>query len=151
MSARFSPPKDKVDFIKELIGDDSPFNEMRDVVFFAAAIGYREERRVALNGKGEAIRWEVMKNRHATEELTDMLAVIQDPDDKELLSDARHEDRIAVLEEYANGGLEFLRERINQSGATTLREVFVDLIQEYLKGSTVPDEDIDLADKVLNL
>ena len=151
MSGRFSPPKDKVDFIKELIGDGSPFNEMRDVVFFAAAIGYREERRVALNGKGEAIRWEVMTNRYATEDFTDMLAVIQDPDDRELLSDARQEDRIAILEEYANGGLEFLRERISQTGATTLQKVFVDLIQEYLKENIAPDEDIDLADKVLNL
>lgn len=151
MSGRFSPPKDKAEFIRALTGDDSPFNEMRDVVFFAAAVGYREQRRAPLQGKGEAIRWDVMKNRYATEELTDMLAVMQDPDDRELLSIARHDDRIAILEEYANGGLEYLRERIHEAGAVPLQTVFVQLIQEYLASADGPQEDEDLAGKVLNL
>ena len=151
MSGRFSPPKDKAEFIKALTGDGSPFNEMRDVVFFAAAVGYREQRRVPLEGKGEAIRWDVMKNRYMTEELTDMLAVMQDPEDRELLTDARHDDRIAILEEYANGGLEFLRERIREAGARSLQAVFVQLIQEYLTTADGPGDEEDLASKVLNL
>lgn len=151
MSSRFSPPKDKVDLIKALTADDSPFSEMRDVVFFAAVVGYREKRRVPLSGKGEAIRWDVMKNRYATEELTDMLAVMQDPEDREMLSAARHDDRIAILEEYANGGLEFLRERIHEAGAVPLQTVFVQLVQEYLGGDNNSGSTGDLAGKVLNL
>ena len=38
MSTRFSPPKDKTDFLKELIDKDSPFKEYRDVLFFAAVV-----------------------------------------------------------------------------------------------------------------
>ena len=151
MSGRFSPPKDKADFIKALTGDDSPFNEMRDVVFFAAAVGYREQRRVPLTGKGEAIRWDVMKNRYATEELMDMLAVMQDPEDRDLLSLARHDDRITILEEYANGGLEFLRERIHEAGAVSLQTVFVQLIQEYLVTADGMHDESDLTSKILNL
>lgn len=151
MSGRFSPPKDKVEFIKTLTGDDSPFKEMRDVVFFAAAVGYREQRRVPLKGKGEAIRWDVMKNRYATEEFTDMLAVMQDPEDRELLSHARHDDRIAILEEYANGGLEYLHERVHKAGAVSLQTVFVQLIQEYLATNEGAEDEEDLAGKVLNL
>ena len=151
MSGRFSPPKDKAEFIKALTGDESPFNEMRDVVFFAAAVGYREQRRVPLQGKGEAIRWDVMKNRYATEELMDMLAVMQDPEDRELLSHARHDDRITILEEYANGGLEFLRERIHEAGAVSLQTVFVQLIQEYLLTADGTEDESDLTSKILNL
>ena len=151
MSGRFSPPKNKAEFIKTLTGDDSPFNEMRDVVFFAAAVGYREQRRVPLTGKGEAIRWDVMKNRYATEELMDMLAVMQDPEDRELLSLARHDDRITILEEYANGGLEFLRARIHDAGAVSLQSVFVQLIQEYLVTADGTRDESDLTSKILNL
>lgn len=151
MSARFSPAKDKADLLKALTGDDSPFNEMRDVLVFAAALGCREERRVPLEGKGEPIRWEVMTNRYATQQLTDMLSALHDPEDRDLLSSDRQDDRIAILEEYANGGLEFLRERIHAAGAVPLRTMFVQLIQEYLESSGGSDDEGDLADKILRL
>lgn len=151
MSTRFSPPKDKADLLKELVGKDSPFNEFRDVLFFAAVIGHREGRRVPLDARGEAIRWDVMINRFGTEIVMDMIAVSEAPDDRELLSEARQDERVAIMEEYANGGLEVIRERLSAAGAVPIQSVFVHLLQEYLSEGASAADDGDLANKVLNL
>ncbi len=150
MSSRFSPPKDKGDFLKELVGKDSPFNELRDVLFFAAVVGWREGRRVPLSGRGEAIRWDVMNNRLGTEIVMDMMAVATNPDDKELLSEDRKDERIAIFEEFANGGLEVIKEWIGTGGIMPLQAVLVFQIQEYLR-SERGQPTRSLADKVLNL
>ena len=94
MNTRFSPPRDKADLLKILIDDGSPFNELRDILFFAAVIGWREGRRVPLAGKGEAIRWDTMNNRLGTEEVMDMIAVAANADDRELLAAERHDERV---------------------------------------------------------
>lgn len=150
MNARFSPPKDKAELLKELTSKHSPFNELRDVLFFAAVIGWKEQRRVPLSARGEAIRWDVMINRTGTEMVTDMIAVATKPEDKELLSEAGKGDRVALLEEYANGGLEVIKESLGAAGAVPTRAVILSMVQDYLEdNSDAPQE--DLATKVLNL
>ncbi len=150
MSARFSPPKDKADLLKTLVDKNSPFNELRDVLFFAATIGWKEQRRVPLSARGEAIRWEAMVNRTGTEIVTDMIAVATYPDDKELLSEARKDERVALLEEYANGGLEVIRDRLSEAGALPSRSVILSMVQHYLEDDSNVEQE-DLATKVLNL
>lgn len=151
MSTRFSPPKDKTDFLKELIDKGSPFKEYRDVLFFAAVVGWRESRRVPLNARGEAIRWDVMNNRYGTEIVMDMMAVTECPDNRDFLSSDFHDERVSILEEYANGGLEVLRERLSSAGAVPIQTVIVRILQEYLEDGVTPQEAQDLTEKVLNL
>lgn len=150
MNARFSPPKDKADLLKALVDKNSPFNELRDVLFFAALIGWKEQRRVPLSARGEAIRWDVMVNRTGTEIVTDMIAVATYPDDRELLSEARKDERVALLEEYANGGLEVIRDRLSEAGAVPSRSVILSMVQDYLEDDSNAEQE-DLATKVLNL
>lgn len=150
MNARFSPPRDKADLLRELVSKGSPFSELRDALFFAAVLGWREGRRVPLSGRGEAIRWDVMNNRLGTEVVMDMIAVATNPEEKELLSEARAAERVAILEEFANGGLEVLKERIAAAGALSLQTVLIHLIQEYSRSDQAPN-DRGLAAKVLNL
>ena len=64
---------------------------------------------------------DVMNNRYGTEIVMDMMAVIVDPDNRDLLSGDFHDDRVSILEEYANGGLEVLRERLRSAGAVPTR------------------------------
>lgn len=150
MSGRFSRPKDKADLLDELVGDESPFSEYRDALFFASVVGWREERRVPLAGRGEAIRWDVMTNRFATEDVVDMIAAAEEPDDKDLLSADRSNDRIAILEEYANGGLEVIQERLAARGAVPLRTVMIEIVQDYLDDGE-SEEHQDLKSRILNL
>lgn len=150
MNARFSPPRDKADLLRSLVDKDSPFNELRDVLFFAAAIGWKEERRVPLGARGEAIRWDVMVNRTGTEIVTDMIAVASYPEDRELLSGSRKDERVALLEEFANGGLEVIRDRLSAAGAVPIRSVILTMVQDYLDDDADAEQE-DLATRVLKL
>jgi dnd system-associated protein 4 len=150
MAPRFSPPKDKFDLIKSLAESGSPFNEYRDVLFFAAVLGWQGGRRVPLSGRGETIRWEVFRNRTGTELITDMIAVACAPDDPSILAASRLDERVAMLEEYANGGLELLQERINKAGAVSLETLFIHMIQQAL-AEAGDDKPTDLAAEILNL
>lgn len=150
MAPRFSPPKDKIDLIKSLTESGSPFSEYRDVLFFAAVLGWQSQRRLPLGARGEAIRWEVFRNRTGTELITDMIAVASAPDDPSILTPARLDDRVAILEEYANGGLALLEERIAKAGAVSLEALFVRMIQEALQ-QTGDEKPTDLTEEILNL
>lgn len=58
--------------------------------------------------------------------LVNMLAISQ-TDDPAILLDDRFDDRIKIFEEYANGGLEVLRELLDQSHKPAV-DVLRDLI-----------------------
>ncbi|WP_083212335.1 DNA phosphorothioation-associated protein 4 [Mycobacterium parascrofulaceum] len=147
---RFSPPKEKIDIIKYLTSKGSPFAEYRDILFFAAMIGWHKSRRIPLQLKGEAIRWDVMTNRHGTEYITDMIAVADAPDDPSILATARQDERVQLLEEYAHGGLQVLEEMMSAAGAISLETLFINAIQEALAGNG-NEGPLDLADEILNL
>jgi dnd system-associated protein 4 len=106
-SRRLNRPKDKDDLLKQLT-EQGPFQDNRDVLVFAAALGWHEGRRVPLGAKGEAIRWETATNRRGTEALTNMIAAAR-TGDPEILASDRFDERLEIFEEYANGGLEILR------------------------------------------
>lgn len=148
--SRFSPPREKTDLIKSLADRDSPFNEYRDILFLAAVIGWKHQKRVSLGARGEAIRWDVMVNRYGTEAIMDMIAVASHPDDPSILADNRQEERIAIFEEYANGGLEIIQERLRAAGAVPVDAVFVSWIQDAL-GESGDDSEVSLTDQMLNL
>jgi dnd system-associated protein 4 len=93
--------------------DEAAFSTYRDILLFAAAVGFHVMRRVEFNGSGEPIRYETLKEPAFSETLINMIAASEVPDDPEILDVARAGDRIRVFEEYANGGLEYIQEQVN--------------------------------------
>src|SRR4051812_16300685 len=112
---RVKRPRDKEETIQRLlVAKEGPFPEIRDVLTFAAALGYKNDKRVPLQAAGEAIRWETAKNRRGTDALVGMLALVGS-DDREVVGDGRFEEQIEIFEEYANGGLEILSDLLERS------------------------------------
>lgn len=136
---RVRRPKDKDPVIARL-QEDGVLKEIRDVLTFAAALGFSLNRREPFKDAGEAIRWDTFTNRRGTEALVNMLAAasIADSEDIEILSPGRFNDRILVFEEYANGGLAELEQRL--SGARTNFEVVLALVDEFLGEPEDQDE-----------
>jgi dnd system-associated protein 4 len=136
---RVRRPRDKEEVIQRLLAtQEGPFGEIRDVLTFAAALGYKHNRKVPLTATGEAIRWETAKNRRGTEPLVGMLALASS-EDGEVVADDRFDEQIRFFEEYANGGLEILGEILNRSPRLA-REVVLELVQADLQpGSDEPD------------
>ena len=112
---RVRRPSDKQDVLDELSGEDGPFEALRDVIVFAAALGFSRGRTVPFDATGEPIRWDTMCNRRGTEVLVNMLSAATAADDPQVLEDSRFEERILVFEEYANGGLEILKSELGRS------------------------------------
>lgn len=95
---------------------DAKFPTYRDILLFAAAVGFRQERRVSFtSSSGDAIRYEVLTAPGFSDTLINMMAANVVADDPEIMDVARTEERIKIFEEYVNGGLEYIQEQVNVS------------------------------------
>lgn len=141
---RLSFAKDKREIIEQLAGQ-RPFRENRDVLVFAAAVGWHEKRSVPLASKDEPIRWETATNRRGTEALANMIAAV-DSEDPEILSDDRFDERLEIFEQYANGGLEILRGLLANEPRPAI-DVILELVQRICRSEDV-QESVSLADAV---
>lgn len=144
---RIRRPKDKAELFDRLQQGDSPFTTMRDVLLFAAGLGWSRERRIPFDRTDEPIHWHTMTSRPGAEPLINMLALSQ-TDDVTILSEERFEERALMFEEYANGGLEVLRELVANSPKSV-----VDIVQQLVRqaadiGTDNPDR-IDLSEAEL--
>ena|SRR2546429_3550907 len=139
---RLNRPKDKDDLLQQLT-EHGPFHEYRDVLVFAAALGWYEGQRVPLGAKGEPIRWEAATNRRGTEVLANMIGAAA-TDDAEIVSPSRFEERLAIFEEYANGGLERLRGALAEAGPRPPLDVILALVQKACRADKEPDP-VDLS------
>jgi dnd system-associated protein 4 len=110
---------------------EGKFPTFRDVLLFAAAVGFRKDRRVAFTASsGDPIRYEVLTAPGFSDTLINMIAanVIDDP---EIMDGTRVEERIKIFEEYANGGLEYMQEQVNVRHQPAALLV-IDLVTEAL-------------------
>jgi dnd system-associated protein 4 len=130
--------EDSKDGLLKQLTDDGPFSTYRDVLVFAAALGFKKGVRKPLaKKKGEPIRWDVMSNRHGTETLVNMMSAITYPTDPGILEDDRFAERIVIFEEFANGGLEVLQGEISKS-LKSPTDVVLQLTRENLSSDNPP-------------
>jgi dnd system-associated protein 4 len=116
LEQRIRRPADKDELINRLAGDspDALFASMRDLFVFAAALGKAEGKSVSLAGaSGDPIRLELFLRESGHELLIQVLAVLENENDLEILRDDRVADRVAIFEQYVNGGLEIIQAHLN--------------------------------------
>jgi dnd system-associated protein 4 len=87
----------------------SLFPTMRDLLCFAAALGFAENRRTPLIGKTADIDGRIFENSDQATDLVYLVALAGTGDITILQAD-REDAAVAVFEEYANGGLALLQE-----------------------------------------
>ncbi|OBJ37423.1 hypothetical protein A5630_04605 [Mycolicibacterium mucogenicum] len=93
---------------------EAKFPTYRDVLLFAAAVGFYQQRRVPfVASSGDPIRYEVLTYPGFSDTLINMIAANAVSDDAEILDGPRLEERVAIFEEFANGGLEYIQEQVN--------------------------------------
>ncbi len=137
--ARVRRPADKDDLIKSLI-NDQPFATMAEALVFAAALGYARGKRIPFDQSAEQVPWPVFANM-ASVALIPMLAAASS-DDINVLGDDRSDDRLTIFEEYANGGLEIVRDSLARD-TRSARDVVLDLVLEH-ENRSHSGTDIDL-------
>jgi dnd system-associated protein 4 len=125
-------------FIDRLLTDsEGPFEMIAQVLVFAGAYGYQINRREPVSKSGDSVRWDtVLGVGHGVDEFVGMLALVVS-DDREIANPSRLKDRITIFEEFANGGLIGLEERVRASRLLP-REVIVRAIEESVQA--LPNE-----------
>ncbi|MFI9633590.1 hypothetical protein ACIHAX_12920 [Nocardia sp. NPDC051929] len=110
--------------------NEAHFATFRDILLFAAAIGFHKRRRVSFTAaSGDPIRYETLTSPGFSETLVNMIAANVVTDDPEIMDALRIEERITIFEEHANGGLEFLQEQVNVRHQPAAH-VIIDLVTE---------------------
>ena len=93
---------------------EGKFPTYRDILLFAAAVGFRQERRVPFTtASGDPIRSDVLMAPGFSDTLINMIAANVVTDDPEIMDDTRMDERFKIFEEYANGGLEYIQDQVN--------------------------------------
>ncbi|GAB3861605.1 DNA phosphorothioation-associated protein 4 [Dactylosporangium cerinum] len=145
---RVRRPADKEELITRLAGDadSAVFDSMRDLFVFAAALGKTEERRVPLSSRSgkDPIRLDLFRSDSGHEFLIQTLAILAFPGDAEVLHEDRVGDRIAVFEEYVNGGLEIIQENLDAGRLLGDDDVLMAIVGRYIDKRD-PDAKIDLS------
>jgi len=143
MARRVRRPAGKDQLLKSMTENQHPFATMADALIFAAALGFAEDRRVAFEKSSEQIPWEVFANTGSVA-IIDMIAAAVD-DEIEILADDRADDRLTIFEEFANGGLEIVRDRLSSDHrpARPPLDTLLDLVHEYGEDE-VPKGTLDL-------
>lgn len=140
MRRRIRRAEDKAPLLKTLTENQRPFATMANALVFAAGLGHLEGRRIPLGKEAEAIPWEVFVNIGA-QTFIDMLAGVV-ADETDILSDERQNDRLDIFEEYANGGLQIIQDRLAVNNRPPL-QVLIDMALER-ESTTEPRTEIDL-------
>lgn len=143
--------KDQADLVKALTVSaetTGPFQTYADVIAFAAALGVKRKKRLPLGtiAKKEPapIGLEIFVSR-GYDALIKLLALVETKDAKILSSfDAKaEEERIHIFEEYANGGLQILRDELR--GAVDYSERLLLVLNAERFKKEVPEDDFDLS------
>ncbi|MCT7949356.1 DNA phosphorothioation-associated protein 4 [Ancylothrix sp. C2] len=149
-ASRIRIAKNKADLVKALVdGEETtgPFQTYADAMVFAASLGARKKKRLPL---GEVAREpapidvNIFINR-GYDCVIKLLAVTEIKDLKVLSPvDIKAEEiRVQIFEEYANGGLEILREEFR--GAVDYTERLLLVMVEERQKDIEPVEDFDLS------
>jgi dnd system-associated protein 4 len=147
---RIRVAKDKADLVKSLVDTDNttgPFPTYADVMVFAAALGAKRKKRSPLGTiakEPSPIASEVFVSR-GYDLVFKLLAIAETKDAKilSLFDEKTEEQRTHIFEEYANGGLEILRDEMRGAVDYTERLILI-LNSERLK-QVQPQEEFDLS------
>lgn len=148
---RIRVAKDKADLVKSLVVSEnptSPFQTYADVLVFAAALGAKWKKRSPLGiistKEPGPIALDVFVSR-GYDRVLKLLAIAETKEANILspIDEIAEEKRIHIFEEYANGGLEILRDELR--GAVDYSDRIVLMLNDERVRATQPQEEFDLS------
>lgn len=125
---------------------EAKFPAFRDILLFAAAVGFAQGRRVPFTDvAGDPIRYDTLVGPSFADTLVSMIAANEVGNDPEIMDDTRLQERVAVFEEYANGGLEYIQELINtrkQPAETVVLDLVTSALTDERRHTEMDVEDL---------
>ncbi|MDY7019861.1 MAG: DNA phosphorothioation-associated protein 4 [Cyanobacteriota bacterium] len=149
---RIRVAKDKADFVKALTESESktgPFQTYADVIAFAATLGMQRKKRIPLEAiakrEPSPISLEVFISR-GYDLMIKLIAFLEENDPKILspFDIESEEKRTKIFEEYANGGLEVLREECRGAVDYSDRLLLLLISERDRDNQLEPNQEFDL-------
>ena len=148
---RIKVAQDKAELVQKLLdtkGTTGTFQTYADIIAFAASLGAKYHKRsplteISLN-EPAPISLEIFLSR-GYDLLIKLIAIAQTQDIKVLSTEdaAAEAQRVSIFEEYANGGLEKLRNELR--GAVDYTERLVLILNAERFATELADEEFDLS------
>jgi len=117
--ARIQIAEDKGQFVKalrQLERNEGMFETYGDILTFAAALGFARKRRVPVEKVSRKDPDPVLQEQFREMYIIKLIAVLETDDPKILSSDEECDrERAKIFQEYANGGLEILKDELKGS------------------------------------
>jgi dnd system-associated protein 4 len=143
--------KDKADLVVKLKEEPTtPFETYADVMVFAASLGYSRNKLIPFEGaakKPESIRANTFSSR-GYDTAINLLGISHTKNQSILGSDDEsNNEKIRIFEEYANGGLEIIQDRLR--GSMDYLDTILLLLASERNKSQQDDREFDLSDLLL--
>jgi dnd system-associated protein 4 len=140
--------KDKADLVVNLVEEQTtPFETYADVMIFAASLGYSRKKSIPLTDiakKPEPIRPNIFSHREYDTAIN-LLGISHTKNQNILGSDEEsNSDKIRIFEEYANGGLEIVQDRLR--GSIDYLDTILLLLASERNSVQKDDREFDLSD-----
>ncbi|CAB5161236.1 hypothetical protein D3OALGA1CA_5064 [Olavius algarvensis associated proteobacterium Delta 3] len=133
----FVPVADRL-VLRRIPGSDTAegvFRDTRELVAFAAGLGYRKKKQHELKVNGREIKLTALENiEKGGAQLLNAIAIAEGGG-VDILLPERVDERAIILEKYVNGGLEYI------SGITE-EETALETIVEIIKSEHAPDSKV---------
>ncbi|HIK26759.1 MAG: DNA phosphorothioation-associated protein 4 [Oscillatoriaceae bacterium SKW80] len=147
-ATRIKIAKDKADLVKDLTKEaNGPFHTYADAIAFAAALGAKRKKRLTLNQISKEpgpIDLDIFISRGYDLEIK--LIALAETKEPKMISQNDEEaekERIQIFEEYANGGLEILKEKLR--GFPDYTEGLLLILFSERDKQEQPEEEFDLS------
>lgn len=139
MPRRVRRPNSHDDLLNKLTDKEKSgiFETYKDALLFAASLGAFKGKSKSFDKSSEPIDYGIFSKRSDNEAIIHLLAIYK-RNDIEILSDEHADERVTILEEYANAGLEIIDKKLKNSVSTL--DAILDLIHEN-KMSEVQERD----------
>ena len=141
MATRIRRPAEFDAMLSEL-RDKAVFQTFKDVLIFAAALGFRRNNRKSFEKTSEPIHLEFFRGDFDRTIMS--VIAIEEHNDPNMLAPSSEAARVLCFEEYANGGLEIMKREI-WDGKQDWSQGLLSLIHREEGDQTILDDITELA------
>ena len=124
--------------------DRTLFPTIRELLCFAALLGYSEQRRLPLDRENGAEDVSYQQFERGDAEDLIYLIALADSKDPEILNDGEESRCSEIFEEYANGGLQIIHEAMLRGGGEYPYRDILELLREH-NYLNINDEEPDVS------
>lgn len=113
-------------YLQLTTGSEAPFKTMKDLFMLATSVGFAYRRRTPLSGQREIFRWPVFSSQ---EDIPVLRAIaIAETEDTSIL--VNQDQLLTIAEEYANAGIEDIRQQVAETPGILLESLVHFLLAE---------------------